>query len=66
MAKKLVPTAVLYDFDGTLAPGNMQERDFFPALAAGRVSFIAPADYREGSTLDELMRSTIDRIAEGE
>jgi hypothetical protein len=32
MAKKLVPMAVLYDFDGTLAPGNMQEHNFLPAL----------------------------------
>jgi len=32
MAKKLVPVAIAYDFDGTLAPGNMQEYDFIPAL----------------------------------
>ncbi len=24
--------AIIYDFDGTLAPGNMQERDFIPAI----------------------------------
>ena len=30
---KLKPVvAMLYDFDGTLAPGNMQEHDFIPAL----------------------------------
>lgn len=32
MAKKLIPMAIAYDFDGTLAPGNMQEYDFIPAL----------------------------------
>lgn len=33
MARKKRPTvAIAYDFDGTLAPGNMQERDFIPDL----------------------------------
>lgn len=32
MAKKLIRMAISYDFDGTLAPGNMQEYDFIPAL----------------------------------
>lgn len=32
MAGKKAPFAIVYDFDGTLAPGNMQERDFIPAL----------------------------------
>lgn len=32
MARKLTPVAIAYDFDGTLAPGNMQEYDFIPAL----------------------------------
>jgi len=32
MPKKLIPMAISYDFDGTLAPGNMQEYDFIPAL----------------------------------
>lgn len=31
--------AICYDFDGTLAPGNMQEHDFFPDLK------IAPIDF---------------------
>lgn len=32
MAKKHQPFVLAYDFDGTLAPGNMQEYDFVPAL----------------------------------
>jgi hypothetical protein len=32
MAKKMIPMAISYDFDGTLAPGNMQEYDFIPTL----------------------------------
>lgn len=32
MGKKLIPMAIAYDFDGTLAPANMQEYNFIPAL----------------------------------
>ena len=32
MAKKHIPIAIAYDFDGTLAPGNMQEHSFIPEL----------------------------------
>ena len=31
--------AIAYDFDGTLAPGNMQERDFIPELQMGTGEF---------------------------
>jgi len=30
--KKKIPFAIIYDFDGTLAPGNMQERNFIPKI----------------------------------
>lgn len=40
MAKKrLIPMAICYDFDGTLAPGYMQEYDFIPAIG------VAPKDF---------------------
>lgn len=32
MSKKHVPMAIAYDFDGTLAPGNMQEHQFLPDI----------------------------------
>ncbi len=39
MPKSLIPFAICYDFDGTLAPGNMQERDFIPAIGINKKSF---------------------------
>ena len=35
MPKKLIPMVIAYDFDGTLAPGNMQEHDFIPGFEDG-------------------------------
>ncbi len=32
MPPKYIPMAIVYDFDGTLAPGNMQEPQFIPAI----------------------------------
>src|SRR5271166_6440901 len=32
MARKHVPLAICYDFDGTLSPGYMQNYDFIPKL----------------------------------
>lgn len=31
--------ALIYDFDGTLSPGNMQEYDFIPAIGKGNREF---------------------------
>lgn len=39
MAKKLIPFAIAYDFDGTLAPGNMQEFDFVPSIGMTKKAF---------------------------
>ena len=36
-----VPVAIAYDFDGTLAPGNMQEHVFLPKLGVDPASFWA-------------------------
>ncbi len=39
MPKTLIPFAICYDFDGTLAPGNMQEREFIPKIGMTKKSF---------------------------
>lgn len=41
MAKKLIPFAIAYDFDGTLAPGNMQEFEFVPTIGMTKKAFWA-------------------------
>jgi hypothetical protein len=39
MPKARKRTAIVYDFDGTLARGNIQEHSFLPGVAADRKSF---------------------------
>ena len=41
MAKKYTKIAIAYDFDGTLAPGNMQEHSFIPKLGIDKSQFWA-------------------------
>ena len=36
--------ALIYDFDGTLAPGNMQEYDFIPAVGKSNKEFWTEAN----------------------
>lgn len=37
--KEKLTVALIYDFDGTLSPGNMQEYDFIPAVGKSNVEF---------------------------
>lgn len=39
MNHKPIPLAICYDFDGTLAPGNMQEHNFLPDLGISSEDF---------------------------
>jgi hypothetical protein len=39
MSRKHHEVAIVYDFDGTLAPGNMQEYDFIPKLGMSPTDF---------------------------
>ncbi|TAN64027.1 MAG: haloacid dehalogenase-like hydrolase [Magnetospirillum sp.] len=41
MAKKHIPMAIAYDFDGTLADGNMQEHQFLPDIGMKPEAFWA-------------------------
>ena len=46
--KENITVALIYDFDGTLAPGNMQEYDFIPAVGKSNMEF-----WHEANTLAE-------------
>jgi phosphoserine phosphatase len=39
MGKKLIPVAIAYDFDGTLAAGNIQDNTFIPAIGMANKTF---------------------------
>ena len=41
MPRNRVTMAMVYDFDGTLAPGNMQERQFIPDIGMTAADFWA-------------------------
>ncbi len=48
--------AIAYDFDGTLAPGNMQEHDFIPDLNMGKAAFWQEAnDEAQKHDMDEVL-----------
>lgn len=56
MPKKLIPMAISYDFDGTLAPGNMQEYDFIPALNMRSKKFWASVnDLAKQHEMDQIL-----------
>lgn len=56
MAKKLTPFVITYDFDGTLAPGNMQEYDFVPSLGIKPKGFWEEAkDIAKKQEADEIL-----------
>ena len=44
MTTPTIPLAIIYDFDGTLAPGNMQERQFIPDVGMTPVDFWREVD----------------------
>ena len=43
--KEPLTIALIYDFDGTLAPGNMQEYDFIPAVGKSNKEFWHDANF---------------------
>ncbi len=44
MPARAIPLAIIYDFDGTLAPGNMQDRQFIPDIGMTAVEFWREVD----------------------
>ena len=51
-----VPLAIIYDFDGTLAPGNMQDRQFIPDIGMTTADFWREVDeLAEGNHADRIL-----------
>ena len=44
MPSSIAPVALIYDFDGTLAPGNMQDRQFIPDVGMTAAEFWQEVD----------------------
>ena len=56
MTKEPTKIAIAYDFDGTLAPGNMQEHSFIPTLGMDANAFWAEAKKRaKENDMDEIL-----------
>lgn len=56
MSKKPIKIAIAYDFDGTLAPGNMQEHTFLPSLGISASDFWAKAKtIARENDMDEIL-----------
>ena len=54
--KKLKRTALIYDFDGTLARGNLQEQSFIPNIGMSRDAFWAEVKRRtKDYNADEIL-----------
>jgi phosphoserine phosphatase len=70
MARKMLPMAICYDFDGTLAPGYMQEYDFIPALGVAPGAFWAEshalAERSDADTILAYMRLMLKKAGEAE
>jgi len=67
MAKKLISMAVAYDFDGTLAPGNIQENSFIPTIGMAKAAFWkqnkARAEKHEADEVLSYMTFMLERAA---
>ena len=56
MTNKITKIAIAYDFDGTLAPGNMQEHSFIPTLGIDANAFWTEAKKRaKENDMDEIL-----------
>lgn len=56
MGNSIIRAAIAYDFDGTLAPGNMQEHSFIPQLGIAKEAFWAEANaLARENDMDEIL-----------
>ena len=56
MSEKLIPVAIAYDFDGTLAPGNMQEYSLLPKIGIKPDKFWAKVKrFAKKHDMDEVL-----------
>jgi hypothetical protein len=56
MSIKFLKVAIAYDFDGTLAPGNMQEHSFLPTLGIDPKDFWSKTkQMAEKNDMDEIL-----------
>ena len=64
--------AIVYDFDGTLAPSNVQENQFIPDVGmtqqefwaeVGRVHRVARAVYSADSDMDKIIKARINFLS---
>ncbi|PKL24133.1 MAG: phosphoserine phosphatase [Spirochaetae bacterium HGW-Spirochaetae-3] len=66
----MIPMAICYDFDGTLAPGNMQEYDFIPSVGVSPKDFweasFALAEKSDADTILAYMRLMLRKAEEAE
>jgi len=67
MTRKLIPMAIAYDFDGTLASGNIQENSFIPAIGMNKATFWkknkARAEKHEADEVLSYMTYMLERAA---
>ena len=56
MTEALLKTAIIYDFDGTLARGNIQEHSFIPEIGMTRGEFWGEVNQRtRNEDADEIL-----------
>ncbi|WP_024512025.1 HAD family hydrolase [Bradyrhizobium sp. ARR65] len=67
MPRKLIPMAIAYDFDGILAPGNIQENSFIPSIGMTKAAFwkqnTARAEKHEADEILSYMTLMLERAA---
>jgi hypothetical protein len=67
MPRKMIPMAIAYDFDGTLAPGSIQENSFIPAIKMKKAAFWeqnkARAEKHEADEVISYMTFMLERAA---